>query len=197
MQNRDKLLDLVAANQFATERGTFDRQAYLKAFREEEKSFNDNLDANRSSTIVQGGRTTYGDLATNKRLRDDFIRQQVLIGGESQGRRLPEVETQISAIRNTPQVRNIDTTLVDQGKQKLTDREVLRLSLLLSSDDEDRLFMDKNSAETYEQILRDKLGVVRGVNTSSRRPTGGTGTLPTVSSSRDRKSFSLRKYLFD
>ena len=155
------------------------------------------MDANRSSTIVQGGRTTYGDLATNKRLRDDFIKQQVLIGGESQGRRLPEVEAQISAIRNTPQVRNIDATLVDQGKQKLTDREVLRLSLLLSSDNDGKLFMDRNSTETYEQILRDKLGVARGVNTSSRAPTGGIGTLPTASSRRDRKSFSLSKYLFD
>ena len=197
LQNRDKLLDLVAANQFATERGSFDRQAYNEAFREEEESFFQNLDANRSSTIVQGGRTTYGDLATNKRLRDDFIRQQVLIGGESQGRRLPEVEAQISAIRNTPQVRNINAELRNQNKEELSPKEILRLSLLLSSDDNGKLLMDRNSTETYKQILRDKLGTPIGVNTSSRRPTGGTGTLPTASSRRDRKSFSLSKYLFD
>ncbi|MBJ34087.1 MAG: hypothetical protein CMC89_05105 [Flavobacteriaceae bacterium] len=197
LQNRDKLLDLVAANQFATERGTFDRQAYNEAFREAEESFFQNLDANRSSTIVQGGRTTYGDLATNKRLRDNFIRQQVLIGGESQGRRLPEVNAQISSIRNTPQVRNINAELRNQNKEELSPKEILRLSLLLSIDDNEKLFMDRNSAETYKQILRDKLGTPIGVNTSSRTPTGGTGTLPTVSSRRDRKSFSLSKYLFD
>ena len=196
LQNRDKLLDLVAANQFATERGTFDRQAYNEAFREAEESFFQNLDANRSSTIVQGGRTTYGDLATNKRLRDDFIRQQVLIGGESQGRRLPEVAAQISAIRNTPQVQAINNQLRSDGKEVLSDREILRLTLLLS-DDNGKLVMDRNSSETYKQILRDKLGTPIGVNTSSRTPTGGVGTLPTASSRRDRKSFSLRKYLFD
>ncbi len=197
LQNRDKLLDLVAANQFATERGTFDRQAYNEAFREAEESFFQNLDANRSSTIVQGGRTTYGDLATNKRLRDNFIRQQVLIGGESQGRRLPEVNSQISSIRNTPQVQAINNQLRSDGKEVLSPKEILRLSLLLSSDDNGKLLMDRNSTETYKQILRDKLGTPIGVNTSSRTPTGGVGTLPTASSRRNKKSFSLSKYLFD
>lgn len=189
LQNRDKLLDLVAANEFVTERGTFDRQAYLQAFRDEEKSFNDNLDANRSSTIVQGGRTTYGDLATNKRLRDEFIKQKILIGGESQGRRLPEVNAQISSIRNTPQVRNINAELRNQNKEELSPKEILRLSLLLSSDDNEKLFMDRNSAETYKQILRDKLGEPRGV---------ATGVNVGFRNSRPRKqSFSLNKYLFN
>jgi len=196
LQNRDKILDLIAAFNFKNEEGDYDRQAYLKAFREEEKSFNDNLDANRSSTIVQGGRTTYGDLATNKRLRDDFIKQQILLGGETQGRRLPETRAQISSIRNTPQVQAINNQLRSDGKEVLSDREILRLTLLLS-DDNGKLVMDRNSAETYKQILRDKLGTPIGVNTSARRPTGGVGTLPTASSRRDRKSFSLNKYLFD
>ena len=155
--NRESLLEQI---EFATFRkdGKYDRKAYEDRLAEQDKRFQEELEYKVDMPVVQGSRLTFGDVAKDPKLRDEYVRQKTLLGVDPTHDLAKEMKTLFEEVRSLPQIQKFEQRLNRLRKPLLNNKDLSELVSLLDYDESgDKIILKQENKDEYKDLLRRKL----------------------------------------
>ena len=143
-KNKDALYQGMAEAQYR-KNGQYDNAAYKQAMSEAEDKFDERLDSRAGQKVMQGSNRTFKDIANNTKLKNEYIRHQLLTNDSIPMSYRDEAMGEIAVARSVGELQTLEkhrrSKLEGNGEayKPLSDQQIL----------EARTFMDERDGKIF------------------------------------------------
>ena len=116
-KNKPDLYRAMAEAQYR-KNGEYDRPSYVKALNEAEATFDANLEFRQEQKVMQGSNRTFGDIASNPKLKEEYIKHQLLTGDSIPINYRDETAGQIAVARSQSAVTKLEALRKRKSESK-------------------------------------------------------------------------------